>query len=124
MKLRLPNLLDRRPPLFRTPLPGFDPIYYLYWYPDVRAAGLDPLRHYLLAGWKEGRAPSAGFSTSGYLTANPDVAAVGHNPLLHFVNTGFSEGRGGYRKDPTAPAPRPNHIVESMKLLAAPIGGA
>ena len=120
MKLRLPNPFVQRSTLVRTPLPGFDPIYYLFWYPDVRAAGLDPLRHYLLAGWKEGRDPSAGFSTSGYLASNPDVAASNHNPLVHFVNTGFAEGRGGYLKDPAAPAPRPNHTAEPMKLLAAP----
>lgn len=120
MKLRLRNPFNSRPTLFRTPLPGFDPIYYLFWYPDVRAAGLDPLHHYLHYGWKEGRDPSAGFSTSGYLAANPDVAAAGYNPLVHFVNSGFAEGRGGHSKDPTAPAPRPGHIVEPMKLLAAP----
>ncbi len=120
MKLRLPNPLDKRSSLVRTPLPGFDPIYYLFWYPDVRAAGLDPLQHYLHHGWKEGRDPSAGFSTSGYLAVNPDVGAAGHNPLVHFVNTGFAEGRGGFTKDPTSPAPKPNHTAEPMKLLAAP----
>ncbi|WP_331314135.1 hypothetical protein [Methylobacterium mesophilicum] len=120
MKLRLPKLFDKRSPLVQAPLPGFDPIYYLFWYPDVRAAGLDPLRHYLLAGWKEGRDPSAGFSTGGYLAANPDVAAMGHNPLLHFLNAGFAEGRGGYLKDPAAPAPRPNSAAEPMKLLSGP----
>ena len=120
MKLHLPNLFGKPARLVRTPLPGFDPIYYLFWYPDVRAAGLDPLRHYLLAGWKEGRDPSAGFSTTGYLAANPDVAAAGHNPLVHFVNTGFAEGRGGYVKDPAASAPRPTHTEEPMKLLASP----
>ena len=120
MKLRLPNPFDSRPSLIRTPLPGFDPIYYLFWYPDVRAVVQDPLRHYLYHGWKEGRDPSAGFSTAGYLAANPDVAASGHNPLVHFVNSGFAEGRTGYLKDPAAPAPRPNHTAEPMKLLAAP----
>ncbi|WP_348272739.1 hypothetical protein [Methylobacterium sp. 13MFTsu3.1M2] len=120
MKLHLPNPFDSRPALVRNPLPGFDPIYYLYWYPDVRTARLDPLRHYLLAGWKEGRDPSAGFSTSGYLAANLDVAAAGLNPLLHFVNTGFAEGRGGYLKDPRTSAPRPNHATEPMRLLTAP----
>ncbi|MCJ2018669.1 hypothetical protein MKK84_14685 [Methylobacterium sp. E-065] len=120
MKLRLTNPFDTRSRLVRTPLPGFDPIYYLFWYSDVRATGLDPLRHYLLAGWKEGRDPSAGFSTSGYLAANPDVDAAGHNPLVHFVNTGFAEGRSGYVKDPAAPAPRPKHTDEPMRLLASP----
>jgi hypothetical protein len=120
MKLRLPKLIAKPPTHVRTPLPGFDPIYYLYWYPDVRAAGLDPLEHYLFTGWKEGRDPSAGFSTSGYLAANPDVAGSGHNPLVHFVNTGFAEGRGGYLKDPSTPAPRPDHTAEPVKLLKGP----
>src|SRR6476620_5957467 len=103
MKLRLRNPFESRPSLVRTPLPGFDPIYYLFWYPDVRAAGLDPLQHHLRHGWKERRDPSAGFSTSGYLAANPDVAASGHNPLVHFVNHGFAEGRKGYLKNPASP---------------------
>ncbi|MDE3750353.1 hypothetical protein [Methylobacterium radiotolerans] len=120
MKLRLPNPFDKRSTLVRTPLPGFDSIYYLFWYPDVRAEGLDPLHHYLHHGWKEGRDPSAGFSTSGYLAANPDVAASGHNPLIHFVNCGFAEGRTGYSKDPGAPAPQPNQAAKPMKLLTAP----
>lgn len=120
MKLRLPKIVRNRPSLVKPRLPGFDPIYYLYWYPDVRSEGIDPLDHYLLHGWKEGRDPSAGFSTSGYLLANPDVASSGRNPLLHFVNDGFAEGRGGYRKDPAAPAPRPDVYIEPMKLLAPP----
>lgn len=120
MNLRLPNPFVKHSTLVRTPLPGFDPIYYLFWYPDVRAAGLDPLRHYLLVGWKEGRDPSAGFSTSGYLAANPDVATAGQNPLLHFVNVGFTEGRGGYFKEPAVPAPRPNDTEGPIKLLAPP----
>lgn len=69
--------------------------------------GLDPIRHYLDQGWKEGRDPSAGFSTSGYLIANPDVAEAGHNPLLHFVNVGLAEGRAGFAKVPSLPAPYP-----------------
>ena len=73
MKLRLHNPFKPRRNLTSTPLPGFDPSYYLASYPDVRLLGLDPLRHYLDRGWKEGRDPSAGFSTSGYLAANPDV---------------------------------------------------
>lgn len=124
MKLRLPNPLVRRPSIVRTPLPGFDPIYYLYWYPDVRASGLDPLQHYLQIGWKEGRDPSSGFSTSGYLAANPDVARTDQNPLMHFVNIGLAEGRSGYVKDSIAPAPRPRSSSEPMKLLKGPDSAA
>ncbi|MGU3408291.1 hypothetical protein [Methylobacterium brachiatum] len=120
MKLPLSNPFDKRPNLVRTALPGFDPIYYLFWYPDVRAAMLDPLHHYLHHGWKEGRDPSAGFSTRGYLAANPDVAAMNHNPLLHFINAGFAEGRSGYVKDPALPAPKPRDAEETIKLLSGP----
>lgn len=98
----LRNLLGRQRPLVNTPLPGFDAAYYLSRYPDVREAGIDPLKHYLRHGWKEGRDPSAGFSTSGYLRANPDVAQAGRNPLLHFVNDGLAEGRGGFSRGPTS----------------------
>lgn len=80
MKIRLHNIFKLRHNLTTEPLPGFDPSYYLASYPDVRLMGLDPLRHYLNRGWKEGRDPSAGFSASGYLAANPDVAQAGHNP--------------------------------------------
>ncbi|MDE3748605.1 Rossmann-fold NAD(P)-binding domain-containing protein [Methylobacterium radiotolerans] len=94
-KFRLGRLRVSRPRI-RPPVPGFDATFYLVANPDVRAAGIDPLRHYMEHGWKEGRDPSAGFSTSGYLAADPDVAASGRNPLLHFLNDGFSEGRGGF----------------------------
>lgn len=38
---------------------GFDPVYYLDRYPDVAAAGIDPLLHYLRHGAGEGRLPHA-----------------------------------------------------------------
>ena len=112
------RLLGR--PLFRAPLPGFDPVYYLYWYRDVYAAGLDPLQHFLQFGWREGRDPSAGFSTRGYIAANPDVRASGMNPLLHFLEHGLSEGRRGWEKDPLTPPPAPGAPEEPVKLLAPP----
>lgn len=117
MKLHLPSLFDLRPSRVRTPLPGFDPIYYLYWYPDLRSEKLDPLAHYLQYGWREGRDPSAGFSTLGYLAANPDVERSGINPLLHFVEHGLAEGRKGFQKDSDEPPPSPR---SPQKLLPPP----
>jgi hypothetical protein len=76
-----------------TQLPGFDADFYLAKYEDVRKAGVDPVKHYLEHGWKEGRDPSDHFSTEGYLNANPDVRASGQNPLVHFLNNGMKEGR-------------------------------
>lgn len=53
----------------------FDPDWYLARYPDVRAAGVDPLNHYLEFGKREGRAaydhsnppPEVGSSSSTYV---------------------------------------------------------
>ncbi len=80
----------------------FDAAYYLAHNPDVAAAHLDPLRHYLDYGWKEGRDPSAFFSTAWYLNQNPDVAAAHVNPLLHYERHGWREGRDPGPKFSTA----------------------
>lgn len=71
----------------------FDRSWYLSTYPDVAAAGVDPVAHYLGSGAAEGRDPSLHFSTSQYLSNNPDVAATGINPLLHYEQFGKREGR-------------------------------
>jgi hypothetical protein len=71
----------------------FDVAFYLACNPDVQAAGLDPLDHFLLRGWREGRQPNRGFDVAYYLASNPDVAAHGINPLLHYVWAGRREGR-------------------------------
>jgi len=80
-------------PVSAGPGRDFDPAYYLSHNPDVAAAGVDPLRHYLDHGWKEGRDPNAYFSTTWYLNQNPDVAAAGANPLQHYEDHGWREGR-------------------------------
>ncbi|WP_319496812.1 hypothetical protein [uncultured Cohaesibacter sp.] len=73
----------------------FDASFYMKYNPDVVGAGVDPLRHYLDIGWKEGRDPSPDFSTLYYLDSYPDIAEAGINPLLHWVTAGQSEGRKG-----------------------------
>jgi glycosyltransferase involved in cell wall biosynthesis len=60
--------------------------------PDVAASGVNPLLHYLLDGFREGREPSPEFSGRLYLEQNADVAASGMNPLGHFLKYGRSEG--------------------------------
>ena len=47
-------------------------------YTDVAAAGVNPLDHYNMFGWHEGRDPSLDFDTTSYLAANPDVKAAAH----------------------------------------------
>ena len=78
----------------------FDASQYLAANPDVAAAHVDPLTHYLTHGFSEGRAiDTAGdrinraFDPTQYLTANPDVAAAHMDPLQHYLQNGAAEGR-------------------------------
>lgn len=71
----------------------FDKLWYLARYPDVRKRGVDPVKHYLLHGAREGRDPGPCFSTRGYLGQYEDVASSGLNPLVHYLRYGLQEGR-------------------------------
>jgi mannose-6-phosphate isomerase-like protein (cupin superfamily) len=71
----------------------FSADWYLSNYPDVAKCGVNPLRHYLVFGAKEGRIPSQQFDGPAYLAANPDVRRANANPVLHFLLFGRAEGR-------------------------------
>jgi hypothetical protein len=71
----------------------FDADYYLRRNPEVAAAGLDPVHHYIARGAAELRDPGPYFSTRWYVERYPDVAASGKNPLHHFIVHGHSERR-------------------------------
>jgi glycosyltransferase involved in cell wall biosynthesis/GT2 family glycosyltransferase len=71
----------------------FDADWYRARYPDVAAAGIEPLTHYLRHGWRERRQPNPLFDTGFYLDSHPDVAAAEIEPLLHFVRSGAAERR-------------------------------
>ena len=82
------------------PGPNFDTGLYLRHNPDVAAAGIDPLEHYLQSGRAEGRAAYAaisnivgGFDAQYYLQHNPDVAAAHVDPHVHYNTFGWHEGR-------------------------------
>ncbi|WP_411289191.1 hypothetical protein [Phenylobacterium sp.] len=73
----------------------FDAAYYLAAHPDIATAGMDPLHHFVVTGWREGRNPAPAFSVRDYLETYPDVALSGMNPFVHFLRTGRAEGRAG-----------------------------
>lgn len=52
-----------------SPMPEFDPAFYLRAYPDVAAAGLEPLEHYMVQGFREARRP---FGISAHLPPVPE----------------------------------------------------
>lgn len=118
-----------------SPLPEFDPVYYLAAYPDISAAGVDPFEHFLLWGYREGRNPSAGFDTCYYQRRYLD-GAIDENPLLHYrrvrnvltvhpmpsdAETGvFATQRTNARAGPYFEAfqPLPRSVRRQAKLLA------
>lgn len=101
------------------PSPFFDSTFYLDSNPDVRAAGINPLLHYVRVGRGEGRkahAHDAGgapepagetpasmemrviresgvFDAAYYVDQYPDVRQDGIGPIDHYVLHGWREGR-------------------------------
>jgi 2-polyprenyl-3-methyl-5-hydroxy-6-metoxy-1,4-benzoquinol methylase len=83
----------RRESALRIWCTHFDASYYVETYPDIRAAGVDPLLHFLLCGGRELRNPSPLFDTAVYVSHYPDVRSARLNPLLHFAVFGHAENR-------------------------------
>jgi hypothetical protein len=92
----------------------FDAAWYIETYPDIAAAGADPLAHFADWGWREGRRPNPYFDTAWYLRQNPDIARAGTNPLVHYICVGEAQNRAPcphfdlpwYRTRHPAPAAR------------------
>lgn len=81
----------------RSPL--FDAKWYLARNPDVEAAGIDPIMHYLNYGWKENRPCTPYFDGKQYLEMYPDVKQSHMNPLLHWELYGRFEDRYAETKE-------------------------
>ncbi len=70
----------------------FDPASYRGANPDVRAAGADPLSHYMRYGWSEGRAPNARFDDAHYRAEAGMVRRQPLSALAHFLVLGKRQG--------------------------------
>jgi glycosyl transferase family 2 len=79
----------------------FQEQWYLLNYPDVGTAGIDPVEHFCLEGWREGRKPNPLFDPAWYADTYGEV--IGDvNPLLDYVMQGERLGRKpGRNFDPT-----------------------
>ena len=104
-------------------IPLFDPAFYLRKYPDVAAAGVNPLRHYLRYGALEGRKPHALFDPEYYLLSHPELRDNG-NPLEHFLENGLANPHPLFdcaaylRANPEAAAQCVNPLVHHLRLHA------
>lgn len=63
----------------------FDKTWYLEHNPDVAMSNMDPIKHYLKFGAREGRDPGPEFSTRDYLERNPQLKTTYQNPLVHYL---------------------------------------
>ena len=68
--------------------PLFDNTFYATNNPDVVAANLPPLDHFLSSGGLEGRNPHPLFHSSTYRHATPGLLESNENPLVHYLRTG------------------------------------
>ena len=71
----------------------FDLGWYIQQNPDVVLQGMNPILHWLVAGWQQGRNPNPLFDINWYLQHNSDVRQANINPLIHYIQTGASQGR-------------------------------
>ena len=69
----------------------FDKDYYLSVYPNVVAANVEPLLHFIEHGALEGRQPHPLFDTEYYLEMHPEIRRANINPILHYLRVGAAE---------------------------------
>ncbi len=72
----------------------FDALWYQKQYPDVAAARMNPLEHFVEYGSREIRSPGPHFDARWYVQEYPEVFASGLSPLEHYLRIGR---RRGYR---------------------------
>ena len=70
----------------------FDTAWYLDAYPDIPASGADPLSHFCIHGWREGRQPNFYFDPSWYRENHAEAKQADCNPLIHYIRSGERRG--------------------------------
>ena len=69
----------------------FDRNFYLEQYPDVAAAGVDPVEHYVAHGWKEARIPSKKMESIMLNDSKGILKRSNVNPVLYLQKKAASE---------------------------------
>ena len=71
----------------------FDKNYYLNKYKDVKDSGMNPIIHYMLYGFKEGKKPNKNFDGIYYSHKYADALNSKLSPLVHYSLYGIQEDR-------------------------------
>ena len=107
----------------------FDAEFYLSSNPDVAAAGVDPLKHYIRYGSAEGRKPHPLFQPEFYLAQCPDAGRGNGNPLLHYLRTGAGnphrlfDQAAYHREHPEVAANNLNPLLHFLRTNTPRAGG-
>lgn len=75
------------------PSPFFSIKWYLSAYPEVAAAGAEPLIYHLTTGYRQGQNPAPWFDGAWYAAENPDLDLSRMSPLEHYVVAGVAAGK-------------------------------
>ena len=85
----------------------FDEAFYRAQNPELNFETTEPLVHFLVTGWREGRDPASWFSVADYLADHEDVRREATNPFLHYLLHGRREGRRVVGSRASLPASQP-----------------
>jgi glycosyltransferase involved in cell wall biosynthesis len=96
----------------------FDGAWYLERYPDVRASGWNPLRHFVVHGEHEGRWPNPLFDPSHYLRTFTGEVTPDIGLLAHYMHAGWRDSRS------TIPGIDPEWIRLRYDLSTDPLAHA
>lgn len=110
----------------RWPNPFFDPRAYISANPDIALGGLDPIIHYALFGWREGRG-GVHFDPVHYMAQQ--TAPLPHEemaPFLHFLTVGRLAGLSPVNSDASAELSlaMPSRGTVVIVLHETEVGGA
>ncbi|MDZ7839287.1 MAG: glycosyltransferase family 4 protein [Gammaproteobacteria bacterium] len=75
----------------RRARPYVDNAFYLAHNRDVAKSDWDPVKHFCLHGWREGRDPNPFFSVTAYRSFVPKLEVANENPLLHALSNRLYE---------------------------------
>lgn len=107
----------------------FDDTFYLAAYPDVAEAKVDPLEHYCIVGWREGRRPGPGFDVQHFASTWLGRRIGQINPLVAWMLLGRWMGATALPRDvakflASSPPPEPKAfvlIVHEATRTGAPV---
>ena len=107
----------------KNPSPNFDVSHYLRTYPDVAAAGRNPVVHYLTHGWKERRSPHPEFDVNRYVSQHSNVDFRTRDPLAHCITTygsikwrGAASAKANQQDDAETASPVPVEILDLSEI--------